>query len=84
MVAILHNYARSRNYVLAAVYTDDPYGGSSHWYYVRPDLEETEALIRCFREVNYIYYRSGRRAVDLRDYVETQTPAAAPARQDRP
>jgi hypothetical protein len=70
MVATLQSYARTRNYILSAVYTDMPYGDSAHWYYVRPDLEDTEALIRAIRGVDYIYYRSGKRAVDLRDYVK--------------
>jgi arabinofuranosyltransferase len=70
MVEVLHDYARKRGYILAAVYTDEPNGDSSHWYYVRPDLEDTEALIRTIRGVDYIYYRSGKRAVDLRDYVK--------------
>jgi hypothetical protein len=72
MVATLQSYARTRNYILAAVYTDMPYSSSAHWYYVRPDLEDTEALLRCIREVNYTYFLSGKRAIDLRDYVTEQ------------
>jgi hypothetical protein len=83
MVAILHNYARSRNYTLAAVYTDTPYSDSAHWYYVRSDLEETEALIRCIREVNYVYWRSGKRAINLRDYVKEQTSEETSANKAR-
>lgn len=83
MVAILHNYARSRNYTLAAVYTDTPYSNSAHWYYVRSDLEETEALIRCIREVNYVYWRSGKRAINLRDYVKEQTSEETSANKAR-
>jgi len=52
-------------------------------YYVRSDLEETEALIRCIREVNYVYWRSGKRAINLRDYVKEQTSEETSANKAR-
>lgn len=65
MVAILQRYAERHGYRLAAVYTDIPYGDSAHFYYVRPDLPETAELVRTIREVEYRYWRSGMRAVNL-------------------
>lgn len=65
MVAVLRKYAEKNGYLLAAVYTDVPYGNSAHFYYVRPDLPETAELVRRIQEVEYIYWRSGVRAVNL-------------------
>lgn len=48
-----------------AVYTDVPYGDSAHFYYVRPDLPETAELVRQIQQLEYIYWRSGVRAVNL-------------------
>jgi hypothetical protein len=47
------------------------------------DLEETEALIRCIREVNYTYFLSGKRAINLRDYVKEQTSEETSANKAR-
>lgn len=65
MVALLRRYAERRGYLLAAVYTDVPYGDSAHFYYVRSDLPEASELVQCIRQVDYRYWRSGERAVNL-------------------
>lgn len=53
MVTLLKDYAEKHNYVLAAVYGDVP---SQHYYYVRPDFPDSQAIIDGIRAIPYIWY----------------------------
>lgn len=72
MVETLHAFARQEKYLLAAVYGDSPY--DTHYYFVRPDVPDSAALVETIRAAPYAWSDSGRAAVDF----------SAPARASGP
>jgi arabinofuranosyltransferase len=64
MVTLLSRWAQERGYVLAACFGDSPH--DTHWYYVRPDFPDAEAIVRRIRETPYTWQPTGRQAVDYR------------------
>jgi len=62
MTLLLQQYAKSRNYILAAAYGDSPY--SVHYYYVRSDFPDSRLIVEIVRNTEYKYYTSGRTAIN--------------------
>jgi hypothetical protein len=61
-VMVLKRYAEKNGYILAAAYGDSPY--ESHYYYVRPDLPESSAIVDRIRSIDYHWVGTGRRAIN--------------------
>lgn len=55
-------YASKRGYILAAAYGDSAY--DTHYYYVRPDFPDSAAIVAGIRQMDYIWYGTGRRSVN--------------------
>lgn len=51
MVLTLHNYARTRDYVLAAAFGHSPF--DTHYYFVRRDLRESKSIVAAIKGANY-------------------------------
>lgn len=67
MTITMKTYAEENGYVLAAVFGDSPY--DTHYYYVRPDFEDSERLIRRISEFrNYFYPTTGKRSINYAKY----------------
>ncbi len=67
MTILMKTYAEENGYVLAAVFGDSPY--DTHYYYVRPDFEDSERLIKRISEFrNYFYPTTGKRAINYAIY----------------
>jgi len=62
MTITLHDFAESRQYVLAAAYGHDP--GDVHYFYVRPDLPDADRIVSEIRATPYYFADTGERAVD--------------------
>jgi arabinofuranosyltransferase len=63
MTILMKTYAEENGYVLAAAFGDSPY--DTHYYYVRPDFEDSDRLIErisTFR--NYYYPTTGKRSIN--------------------
>ncbi len=58
----LLQYATARGYVLAAAFGDSAY--DTHHYYVRSDFPDSAAIVAGIRQLNYIWYGTGRRSVN--------------------
>jgi arabinofuranosyltransferase len=69
MTIVMKTYAEENGYVLAAVFGDSPY--DTHYYYVRPDFEDSERLIKRISEFrNYFYPTTGKRSINYAIYAE--------------
>lgn len=69
MTITLKTYAEENGYVLAAVFGDSPY--DTHYYFVRPDFEDSERLIKRISEFrNYFYPTTGKRSINYAVYAE--------------
>lgn len=68
MVMKLKLYAEKNNYILAAVYGDSPH--NTHYYYVSPSIPEKNKIIADLRNINYIWYTTGKQSINyaLLDY----------------
>lgn len=67
MTILLKTYAEENGYVLAAVFGDSPY--DTHYFYVRPDFEDSKNLIErisTFRD--YYYPTTGKRSINYAIY----------------
>lgn len=62
MAMVLKAYAEKNGYTLAAVYGDSPY--DTHYYYVRSDFPEGTEIVSRIRETEYIWYRTGKKAIN--------------------
>jgi hypothetical protein len=62
MAMVLKSYAEKNGYTLAAVFGDSPY--DTHYYYVRADFPESDEIVSRIREMDYTWYKTGRKAVD--------------------
>ncbi len=60
MTILLKEYAETRGYILAAVYGENPF--DTHYYYVRPDFEDSVLIVRQIRNLRYVWPVSGTRA----------------------
>jgi len=58
----LLQYATKRGYILAAAYGDSAY--DTHYYYVRPAFPDSAAIVAGIRQLDYIWYGTGRRSVN--------------------
>ena len=56
------DWARARGYVLAVAYGPTPY--KVHYYFVKPDLPETDEIVRRLREMDYRFESSSERCFD--------------------
>lgn len=69
MTILLKTYAEENGYTLAAVFGDSPY--DTHYYYVRPDFEDSKRLIVQISQFrDYFYPTTGKRSIN---YAELQT-----------
>ncbi|MBL8090624.1 MAG: hypothetical protein JNJ43_09870 [Anaerolineales bacterium] len=69
MTILLKTYAEENGYVLAAVFGDSPY--DTHYYYVRPDFEDSKRLIvQISKFRNYFYPTTGKRSINYAEYQE--------------
>lgn len=67
MTILLKTYAEENGYVLAAVFGDSPY--DTHYYYVRPDFEDSERIIEQISEMkNYYWPITGKRSINYAIY----------------
>lgn len=67
MTIILKEYAEARGYVLAAVFGDSPY--DTHYYYVRPDFEDSRRIIRQISTMKkYYYFTTGKKAINYAEF----------------
>ncbi len=63
MTILLKTYAEDNGYVLASVFGDSPY--DTHYYYVRPDFEDSERLVKRISEFrDYYYPTTGKRSIN--------------------
>lgn len=63
MTILLKTYAEENGYVLAAVFGDSPY--DTHYYYVRPDFEDSKRLVvQISKFRNYYYPTTGKRSIN--------------------
>ncbi|MEK6753389.1 MAG: hypothetical protein AABZ00_14120 [Chloroflexota bacterium] len=71
MTILMKTYAEENGYVLAAVFGDSPY--DTHYYYVRPDFEDSENLIERISEFrDYFYPTTGKRSINYAKYDDGQ------------
>jgi len=75
MLDTLMQYAEQRGYILAAVYGETPY--DTHYYYVRPDFPDAEAIVKLIRSTRYIWYRTGMPCANYA-LLELKTPSKEP------
>jgi hypothetical protein len=69
MTITMKDYAEANGYVLAAVFGDSPY--DAHYYYVRPDFEESERIVRQISSMTrYYWFATGKKAVNYAVYSE--------------
>jgi hypothetical protein len=69
MTITMKEYAETNGYVLAAVFGDSPY--DTHYYYVRPDFEDSARLIEQISKTrSYYWFATGKRAINYAGYVE--------------
>ena len=66
MTLTLKDYAEKHGYILAAAFGDSPY--ESHYYYVRPDLEDSDKIVHEISSFNgYYWFGSGKKAINYAD-----------------
>jgi hypothetical protein len=69
MTILLKTYAEENGYILAAVFGDSPY--DTHYYYVRPDFEDSERLVERISEFrDYFYPTTGKRSINYANFPE--------------
>ncbi|KAA0276863.1 MAG: hypothetical protein EDM79_06200 [Chloroflexi bacterium] len=67
MTILLKTYAEDNGYVLASVFGDSPY--DTHYYYVRPDFEDSERLVKRISEFrDYYYPTTGKRSINYANF----------------
>lgn len=70
MTILLKTYAEENGYILAAVFGDSPY--DTHYYYVRPDFEDSPRLVNRISEFrDYFYPTTGKRSINYAIYEST-------------
>jgi hypothetical protein len=63
MTITLMNYAEQHAYLLAAVFGDSPY--DTHYYYVRPDFEDSTRIYRQISEMTrYYWFDTGKKSIN--------------------
>ncbi len=69
MTILLKTYAEENGYILAAVFGDSPY--DTHYYYLRPDFEDSERLVERISEFrDYFYPTTGKRSINYANFPE--------------
>lgn len=67
MTILMKTYAEENGYILAAVFGDSPY--DTHYYYVRPDFEDSERLVKRISEFrDYFYPTTGKRSINYANF----------------
>jgi arabinofuranosyltransferase len=67
MTIKMKTYAEENGYVLAAVFADSPY--DAHYYYVRPDFEDSARLIKEISTMKkYYWFATGKKALNYAGY----------------
>ena len=70
MTITLMNYAEKRGYLLAAIFGDSPY--ESHYYYVRPDFEDSARIYRQISTMTrYYWYYTGKKSINYANWQPT-------------
>jgi hypothetical protein len=62
MVMVLYRFAQKHGYRLAAAFGETPF--RTHYYYVRPDFPESEAIVSRIRTMDYTWYANGKQAIN--------------------
>jgi len=69
MTITMKEYAEANGYILAAVFGDSPY--DTHYYYVRPDFEDSERIVKQISTMKKYYYpTTGKKAINYADYAK--------------
>ncbi|MCZ2127398.1 MAG: hypothetical protein LC099_06440 [Anaerolineales bacterium] len=67
MTILMKTYAEEHGYILAAIFGDSPY--DTHYYYVRPDFEDSEEIAeRIYEFKDYYYPITGKRSINYAKY----------------
>jgi hypothetical protein len=69
-IQVLHAYAEHHHYILAAAYGGEPC--SVHFFYVRPDTVDTDAIVQYLRNTPYYFLDTGVLSVDYRNGVRPE------------
>ncbi len=67
MVETMKAYAETSGYILAAAFGESPY--DTHYYYVRPDFADSEAIVREIRGLDYRWFKNGKRCFNYAELV---------------
>ena len=62
-VMVLHNYMQTAGYTLAAAYGNRIQ--SAHYYWVKPGIEDHDAIVEGIRNIDYHWYEDGKKAKDF-------------------
>jgi arabinofuranosyltransferase len=69
MTIMMKDYAESHGYVLAAIFGDSPY--DTHYYYVRPDFEDSARLIEQISTMKKYYWpTTGKKSINYAGFPE--------------
>lgn len=69
MTILLKTYAEDHGYVLAAIFGDSPY--DTHYYYVRPDFEDSAEIVERISEMTTYYYpTTGKKSINYAAFPE--------------
>ena len=67
MTITLKEYAEKHGYILAAAFGDSPY--ETHYYYVRPDFEDSKTIVHEISTMkNYYWFSTGRKSINYANY----------------
>jgi len=63
MTIMMKDYAEANGYILAAIFGDSPY--DTHYYYVRPDFEDSKRLVEQISTMEKYYYpTTGKKSIN--------------------
>ncbi len=69
MTIMMKDYAESNGYILAAIFGDSPY--DTHYYYVRPDFEDSKRLVEQISTMEKYYYpTTGKKSINYAKFSE--------------
>jgi arabinofuranosyltransferase len=63
MVAILKGYVEKNKYILAAEFGESPV--NVHYYYVKSDFPDSQAITKQIRATEYYWYETGRKSINF-------------------
>ena len=60
---VLHNYMQTAGYTLDAAHGNRIQ--SAHYYWVKPGIEDHDAIVEGIRNIDYHWYEDGKKAKDF-------------------